>query len=978
MRYRTLKRCCVLPALVFVVLAQGYCQQAPPWREFNVADGFPDSSFRSVTIAESGAILAVSSASSHLCLFDGYEARSIPLPEGAARVYQSPAGQLWTITSQGLWTMKDQDWKLYPLPDLEAAPHADQISLCPVRLNVVLCLLPQRLIECSAEDPASFRVRTLRAAAGTKIGRFSSMVAGVEDELWILGERGLARLPGPRHSLAASNEWREFIPPESLHLQHLQHLQPDENGVTLVADSSEDGHSLVVRFDGEQWHAQEIGAAHFCFAWRGPDNGYWVASSNQLLHGEGADLAVHADLSPRQYNDVGMDWRGTFWLATSAGLVRFTPALWRQEPTGGKIVASLQDLATNTHSPAPGGQIARFDMDPARAALIASPQGVTGLKPVGLLKDGRVCCATLPTKDSNQRNRLAVFDGSKFQALPILVPEQAAASNISCLLATQSGDLWLAGDFGTACLHGRWTVFPASKSGAPEGVCHLAELPSGQIWGASREKIWSFDGKNWSLVRAGFHHLNAMLCARDGGVWVGEDNAVARFIKGHWIQNGVEEGLDGGAIRALCEDQRGSIWAATTQSASLYHPEADSDPPITFITPMSEKERRIPEDGVIVMKFGGRDKWNGTSLRRLLYSYRLDTGEWSPFAGTETVSFSDLPAGKHYFQVRAMDRAANIDPDPAELDFAMVLPWYKESRLVLIASAGAAAAGFFAVLAYRRHRELALSYAQVEKQVAERTRELELANQELLQSQKMRALGTLAAGIAHDFNNILSIVKGSAQIIEDNLDDPEKILTRADRIKTVVNQGSAVVQAMLGFSRGSDEILEDCEINAVVDNTLKLLGDRFLREVELRFDGAPALPCVRVSQSLVQQILLNFIFNAAESMNGRKRVTIATSQSALLPAHMALSPGAAKEYVAVSVRDFGCGIAPEHIARVFEPFFTTKALSTRRGTGLGLSIVYELAKKMEAGLALESSVGQGSVFSLFIPVHPESATRATN
>jgi signal transduction histidine kinase len=393
---------------------------------------------------------------------------------------------------------------------------------------------------------------------------------------------------------------------------------------------------------------------------------------------------------------------------------------------------------------------------------------------------------------------------------------------------------------------------------------------------------------------------------------------------------------------------------------------------------MSEKERRIPEDGVIVLKFSGRDKWNGTSPQRLLFSYRLDTGDWSPFAGTPTVSYSDLPPGKHYFQVRAMDRAGNIAPDAAELDFAMVPPWYKESRLVLIASAGAAAAGFFAVLAYRRHRQLVLSYAEVEKQVAQRTRELELANQELLQSQKMRALGTLVAGIAHDFNNILSIVKGSAQIIEDNLDDREKIRTRADRIKSVVHQGSAVVQAMLGFSRGSDEILEDCEINPVVDNTLKLLGDHFLREVELRFEGASTLPRVRASQSLVQQILLNFIFNAAESMNGRKRVIITTSQAALLPPHMALSPGAAKEYVAVSVRDFGCGIAPEHTARVFEPFFTTKALSTRRGTGLGLSVVYELAKKMGAGLALESAVGQGSVFSLFLPVHSENGARASN
>src|SRR5271163_1843533 len=107
MRHAKMKRCVLLPAFVFVALARGECQQAAPWREFNVAEGFPESSFRSVTIAESGAILAVSSASSRLCLFDGYEAKSLPLPEGAARVYQSPAGQLWTLTPQGLWTMKD-------------------------------------------------------------------------------------------------------------------------------------------------------------------------------------------------------------------------------------------------------------------------------------------------------------------------------------------------------------------------------------------------------------------------------------------------------------------------------------------------------------------------------------------------------------------------------------------------------------------------------------------------------------------------------------------------------------------------------------------------------------------------------------------------------------------------------------------------------------------------------------------------------
>ena len=120
---------------------------------------------------------------------------------------------------------------------------------------------------------------------------------------------------------------------------------------------------------------------------------------------------------------------------------------------------------------------------------------------------------------------------------------------------------------------------------------------------------------------------------------------------------------------------------------------------------------------------------------------------------------------------------------------------------------GLAVALFFAGLAFNRHRQLLRSYAEVEEKVAQRTRELESANRQLLHSQKMNALGTLAAGIAHDFNNILSIIKGSAQIIEDNLDNPAKVSTRVNRINTVVEQGAGIVKAMLGFSRESVEPL---------------------------------------------------------------------------------------------------------------------------------------------------------------------------
>ena len=232
----------------------------------------------------------------------------------------------------------------------------------------------------------------------------------------------------------------------------------------------------------------------------------------------------------------------------------------------------------------------------------------------------------------------------------------------------------------------------------------------------------------------------------------------------------------------------------------------------------------------------------------------------------------------------------------------------------------------------------------------------------------MNALGTLAAGIAHDFNSILSIIKGSAQIIEDNLDNPDKIRTRANRINTVVEQGAGIVKAMLGFSRGSGGEMVMCDVNTVVGETVKLLGDRFLREVEVKFEPQSSLPKVPASPDFIQQILLNLIFNAAEAMTDHRQIILSARPANQLPVSVVLAPPQVAAYVFISVKDFGSGISPEILPRIFEPFFTTKAFSARRGTGLGLSMVYELARQLEAGLAVESVINQGSTFTLILPV----------
>jgi signal transduction histidine kinase len=315
-----------------------------------------------------------------------------------------------------------------------------------------------------------------------------------------------------------------------------------------------------------------------------------------------------------------------------------------------------------------------------------------------------------------------------------------------------------------------------------------------------------------------------------------------------------------------------------------------------------------------------------------------------------------------------MDRNWNESASPAVLEFSVRLPWYRETRLMAMLLVGLVIIVLLAALAVNRHMRLVRSYAEVGLIVKQRTAELEQAQQALVHSQKMRALGTLAAGIAHDFNSILSIIKGSAQIIEKNLEDREKIRTRVGRIKISVEQGSAIVKALLGYGRTGKNEQTSFEVNALVEEAIKLLDDRLAEHARIRFNPGAGLPLVVAAKDLLQQMLVNILINAAEAMTGQGEIVVETRGVEALPGGLVLPPHPAGYYVVVAIRDSGCGIPTNLLSRVFEPFFTTKALSTRHGTGLGLSMVFEFAKDQGCGLSVESTVGEGSTFTLFIPV----------
>jgi len=999
----------------------GPAERGGSWRVYKAADGLRESLTTAVTVSPRGNVWVKHGEVDAISLLDGYSVVQTPAPgERNYRVSESRAGKIWSVYDQGLIEFQGDRWERYPILEVRREHESNplrqlrQIPLLPAEQDRVLLLLPDRLLEFRS---LRSEVTVLRSAQDSQLGRFSDFAAARNGDVWITGTKGVARVPGPLRQIGAATRWEEHRIPETLEVGNLQRpFENDEGGVTTVGDSTRRERRMLVNFDGTNWLTRELPGENLRFAWQGGGRGwFWGLTLRSLVrlypdHHE----VVKEGPAAGQYFDVAAQPEGGFWLATLEGLVRFAPLAWRtptepslpeevvysllEDPQGRIWLAAATGLVGGKdgrwkHYPWPPRfeaafrardglfaladgklaisateQLVLFDPETGAFQTVKHPAGRLLKKVLRQLPSRDLCLQTAEPANAGVTYHFEVCNGREFRADPDAPPPLNAGSELFFVARAQNGDFWLGGSSGPALWRDRkWQRFGASDGYVDDGALCWLELADGRIWCAGLGRISEFDGKSWTVVRTGFDRVSAMTRTSDDSIWVATSSGLYRYHKEAWVWVGEEEGLPSSATYAVLEDRTRRLWVATARGLSEYFPRADVEPPKTLVTRPRKGEEVAAESGVQV-QFEGTDKWRFTPSDRLLYSFRLDEGKWSSYARETTVLLRSLTAGKHRFEVRAMDRNWNVEPRPAQLEFQVVVPWYRETRLIAVGIAGGLAALFFAGLAVNRHIQLRLSYARVEKMVDERTRELKLATEELVHSQKMTALGTLAAGLAHDFNNLLSIIRGSAQVIEGHLEDREKVLTRVARIKTMADQGAGLVKAMLGFGRMGDRSMTSCDVGQVIEDTIRLLGDRFLSEVALVRDIPARLPPVRGIKDLMQQMLLNLILNAADALEGRGEIRLSAGRLASAPAHVTLLPGTAPAYVFVAVRDTGCGIAPEVLPRIFEPFFTTKAFSSRRGTGLGLFTVYEFGRQMGHGLMVESEPGKGSTFTILMPV----------
>jgi two-component system, cell cycle sensor histidine kinase and response regulator CckA len=250
------------------------------------------------------------------------------------------------------------------------------------------------------------------------------------------------------------------------------------------------------------------------------------------------------------------------------------------------------------------------------------------------------------------------------------------------------------------------------------------------------------------------------------------------------------------------------------------------------------------------------------------------------------------------------------------------------------------------------------------------TQRLALETQ-LRQSQKMDSLGQLAAGVAHDINNILTIIQGHAGLLLAAAPPDSDAAKSSSQIVAASERAAGFIRHLLAFSRKQIYRTKILDLNAVLRN-LELLLPRMLgNHIALEINCFPQLPNIAADTALVEQIVMNLAINSRDAMPKGGKLLIETSALDLdSVSARRYSDGRAGRFVCLTVADNGCGMEPGLIHRIFEPFFTTK--ETGKGTGLGLATVYAVVKQLRGWIEVQSQVGAGSTFKIFLPASDQA------
>jgi signal transduction histidine kinase/CheY-like chemotaxis protein len=942
-------------------------QTTPGWRYWSPADGIQESHSRTIGSMPDGGVSIRHGLVKNVDVLDGYVVEAIPEPRSkdeqdaiVAGIHSVVPGQVWAASEGALKQLRDGKWVVHGAPDGEPVRAA-----LPLRADRILALFPGRL---DAFEPGRGAWTTVLDAKASGLGRFSTMVRGFAGEVWIAGDRGLGRLDD-----GAAPAWTPF---HAAGLGDFSSPLPGDDGEVFVAavDAAR-GDKVAVRLGRDGIEPVFFRSVKTLRAWRGADRSVWVLEGTRTwrLNGSARELMPRQGPLAGIVYDVVTEPRGVFWIASSTGVGRYAPPLWRtphalaaiDQPVHGAVEDAQGRLWFSATE-------SLLELDGSTWRVHPLPEDIQTIPvetaAMSVLADGRV----LMTAQSSQRRLILTFDprtrrfaefvhprgdrlfmayrGQRgrvwFKAIqpcsiqawteagferfaPLSSPD--ICDLVRVIQEGTDGTVW----YGTTIASGG-IIRPGSSTierfdavpGYPElAVYAILGSPDGTVLAGGRQVLAKRGPAGWDVWENGLDAVRSLTHGRDGTTWAASGSGVHRIGNGAWITNGEADGLPADAAFKVFEDSRGRIWAGTSRGLSLFDPGADREAPRTFVAKSNATE--APPDGNVNLAFHAVDRWKYTLFHRMLFSYRLDGGPWTAFRPGGVVTLRKLARGSHTLEMRAMDRNGNIGRSES-FTFGVLFPWYQQTGF--IASAAGSVLVIFLLLgfAYVQYRQIVLA-----------KRAAESAN---------RCKSEFLAHMSHEIRTPMNAIMGMSELAKEATDPAEQ----REYLGIVQNASGALLVLLndiLDLSKveaGKLELAEEsfdlpqCVRSAI--GTLKLrASEKRLRVRAAIADDVPRY--VRGDELRLRQVVVNLLGNAIKFTSAGE-VTIRLRTESTVDGIV----------IRFTVTDTGTGVPAEKQKLIFAPFEQADRSTTRQygGTGLGLAISNQLVQLMRGSLAVES------------------------
>jgi len=298
--------------------------------------------------------------------------------------------------------------------------------------------------------------------------------------------------------------------------------------------------------------------------------------------------------------------------------------------------------------------------------------------------------------------------------------------------------------------------------------------------------------------------------------------------------------------------------------------------------------------------------------------------------------------------------------------FADTTYYYSLVTSLLLASFALLVSALVATLLnyWEHQREAYFGIVSLNEELNSYIERLENTQKQLIQAEKMNALGQLAASIAHEINNPLAGVLVYIKLLlkklgSDSLDKGETLINLS-KIESAVSRCAGIVRGLLDFARQSEPVLNPVAVSSVIDQVMSLVGHQAeMKNIKINREDVSSLPQAMADFNQLQQVFINLVVNAIQSMHEGGTLTIRTSLSK-------------DGYVQVSIQDTGCGIHSDNLDKLFTPFFTTK--EPGKGVGLGLAVSHGIIERHGGRIEVQSEVGKGSTFTTYLPAHIRGET----